>query len=229
MGKRQFNPVVKGQQALYFIYAPEVKRIKIGLATDIAARMSGLQSSCPCKLYCLHYIFPATVEDEKKFHEHFKLSRQHGEWFALGNTLSDYLGPQLQRFIMSSYELGSWNGPKTLVSTPEPVKDRGLSSSGFFNIPKKERAEGIVHQVDSGGSVVVRKVREPKARGPRDAAEDRSLEEWFSEMQQELAAERAKIVSPSKSSLRQVFERKPEKDIKKDVKKVGVLGSQKSC
>lgn len=61
---------------------------KVGLATNLAARISSLQTGCPAPIVpVLAMALPADLarEAEKWFHERFRKEALHGEWF---NVLS---------------------------------------------------------------------------------------------------------------------------------------------
>lgn len=77
---------------VYFIYAPVVNRVKIGLtkAGKERGRLSGLQVGSPVGLTLV-----GTVKgdrwQESAFHNMFDLNRHHGEWFDLIPPLKQFI------------------------------------------------------------------------------------------------------------------------------------------
>lgn len=66
---------------IYFIQAEIGGPIKIGFATDVWARLKGLQTGHPEKLVCRVHIC-GTMEDEHVLHEDYTAHRLVGEWFS---------------------------------------------------------------------------------------------------------------------------------------------------
>lgn len=79
---------IEQAQMVYVILNPETKRIKIGIATDVKSRLSGLESGCGCKLEVLYNTLPLenAIYYEKRCHNHLKESRYHGEWFNVSRA-----------------------------------------------------------------------------------------------------------------------------------------------
>src|SRR5262249_18722759 len=75
----------------YFVLFREMQAVKIGMADNIAGRLSELQVACPGDLE-----LPGTAQgqraEEKGFHEKFAHLRISGEWF--------YAAPDLLQAIM---------------------------------------------------------------------------------------------------------------------------------
>jgi hypothetical protein len=72
------NPTPTGY--IYFVYC--AGRIKIGYATEVADRMSGIGTSSPFPITLLMTI-RGSLEDEKLFHDLFEDDRVNREWFQL--------------------------------------------------------------------------------------------------------------------------------------------------
>lgn len=76
---------------VYFIAAPSVGMIKIGKATSISQRFSGLQSSSPVPLELLTFFETednsSALEAEQKLHLRHDCDRSHGEWFAASEAI----------------------------------------------------------------------------------------------------------------------------------------------
>lgn len=95
MGKRLFDskgePLYQGAEQkryphwVYFILAPEVNRIKIGISSSLSKRLVTLQTSSPVILKCIGAIeYPSEYEArkwEKNYHERFYSQHFNGEWF----------------------------------------------------------------------------------------------------------------------------------------------------
>lgn len=73
-------PVEAGAEVVYFIHAPEVRRVKIGYSTDVEKRLIGLQTSSPCALRLIK-IIPGGKDLEQRLHYRFRAHHVDGEWF----------------------------------------------------------------------------------------------------------------------------------------------------
>ena len=78
------------RSVVYFIQAASGGPVKIGVTTDLGARLSGLQTAHPEQLRVLHST-PGDATDEAYFHARFAHLRLRGEWFRHEGTLSAYL------------------------------------------------------------------------------------------------------------------------------------------
>jgi hypothetical protein len=65
---------------VYFIECAAASAIKIGFSTEVARRLSTLQSGSPTPLVLLLAV-PGTAEDETRLHTMFAGERRSGEWF----------------------------------------------------------------------------------------------------------------------------------------------------
>lgn len=75
---------------IYFIHAPERKRVKIGFTNwKVQRRLATLQSSCPEKLYLLACM-EGTVVEERALHQQFHQYRDGGEWFVEHEALMQH-------------------------------------------------------------------------------------------------------------------------------------------
>jgi hypothetical protein len=81
--------LLRHPQLVYFIYAPEVERFKIGYTKQLGRRLTALQTASPVSLECLDAI-PAGIDcEEAKIVEsacwaaaaELGYKRLHGEWF----------------------------------------------------------------------------------------------------------------------------------------------------
>lgn len=72
--------------AIYFVYAPEVDRMKIGYTQSVRSRFKGLQSASPVKLV-LVAVAHGTRADEANLHKEFDEYRTHGEWYQLQDAM----------------------------------------------------------------------------------------------------------------------------------------------
>lgn len=78
---------------VYFVYAGG--RIKIGYATDVAARMYGIATHCPLPATLLLTI-TGSLEDEEFLHEMFEDDQANLEWFTLSDDLRHFLESKLE-------------------------------------------------------------------------------------------------------------------------------------
>lgn len=79
---------------VYFVHAPEVRRIKIGHSTQPAGRVGCIDSQSPCKTIFLGAV-PAGPITEMYLHDKFAADRFHGEWFAESNALWSLINESL--------------------------------------------------------------------------------------------------------------------------------------
>ncbi len=88
--------------AVYFILAPSVSKIKIGVAAKVVKRFDNLRSMSPVPLLLLGHI-EGSYPVETKFHRMFSEYRIHGEWFDYSGKLKEYC----ERFIASQINTGT--------------------------------------------------------------------------------------------------------------------------
>lgn len=70
---------------IYVVGCVGVRSVKIGVATDCAARLSSLQTGCPFPLALLwSQAAPNALAAEKALHRRFSEQCVRGEWFNLG-------------------------------------------------------------------------------------------------------------------------------------------------
>jgi len=79
---------MRAKTGIYFILAPSVNKVKIGVSDKIEQRLSNLQVGSPVKLELLLY-FKADPHIENKLHERFCEYRSHGEWFEYAKPIKD--------------------------------------------------------------------------------------------------------------------------------------------
>jgi hypothetical protein len=88
--KKPPNSSPRKTGCVYFIAAPELRRVKIGYARDLPRRLSALQVSSPCPLVLVAAVAtddPAGLE--RKLHKRFAHLRIQGEWFGLTDELDE--------------------------------------------------------------------------------------------------------------------------------------------
>lgn len=68
--------------AVYFVLAPQLRRIKIGVSTSVDKRYKTLRECAPEDFQFLGWI-PGGVAVERALHHRLRESRAHGEWFDL--------------------------------------------------------------------------------------------------------------------------------------------------
>ena len=71
---------------VYFIEAPAVGVIKIGITDNIGRRLRALECQSPAPLVLLHS-FDGTARQESALHTRFLADRTHGEWFRATDVL----------------------------------------------------------------------------------------------------------------------------------------------
>jgi hypothetical protein len=69
---------------IYFIRCGEF--VKIGFATDVPTRFSGIKTSTPHELELLGTV-PGDRSTERAFHERFKRHHHRGEWFHFADEI----------------------------------------------------------------------------------------------------------------------------------------------
>jgi hypothetical protein len=79
---------------IYFIRCGEF--VKIGFATDVPTRFSGIKTSTPHELELLGTV-PGDRSTERAFHERFKRHHHRGEWFHFADETSELLRLQAPR------------------------------------------------------------------------------------------------------------------------------------
>lgn len=72
-------------KCVYAILNPENKRIKLGIAEDVAVRLNSLESGAGCKLelICCTYPIIYAEEAERNCHKRFREKQYYGEWFVI--------------------------------------------------------------------------------------------------------------------------------------------------
>lgn len=70
-------------------------RLKIGFATKVVQRVSRLQTGSAA-IGTLLGTIPGNREIEKFLHWQFRAFREHGEWFALRDSLAEFIAENVQ-------------------------------------------------------------------------------------------------------------------------------------
>jgi hypothetical protein len=95
----QAQNALKNMTAVYFIYSPLAKKIKIGKTNTINTRFNTLSCLSPVELKLEHVlIFHKSLEI--KLHKYFSDIRSHGEWFTADESLVSFI---------SALKKGSWD------------------------------------------------------------------------------------------------------------------------
>jgi T5orf172 domain len=80
--------------------------IKIGVATDVEARLAGLRTGCPVKLALLGTIndIPRDrlMDEERRLHEQFADLRAEGEWFRSHERLLSFIRANATPWIVTN-------------------------------------------------------------------------------------------------------------------------------
>lgn len=75
---------------VYFVWSKDTDLVKIGLAKDVGARLSAMQTGSPIPLTLIGLI-PGRQRVEERIHALFAEERRKGEWFARSSRLEDFL------------------------------------------------------------------------------------------------------------------------------------------
>lgn len=104
--------------------------IKIGIATELRARLSGHQSSHPYPLRIIAY-YPAVYGQiqERRTHEKFAHLRIRGEWFRSDVQLLAFLSGECVRFRRDM----QMREPKDPLVKELAAIDRGLAALAFLH------------------------------------------------------------------------------------------------
>lgn len=89
--KRESSGAPSADVNTYFITDGDA--IKIGAATNVAARLASLQTSHPKPLSVVGVVIGG---DERSFHETFAKHRIRGEWFGREGSLADFVDANFQ-------------------------------------------------------------------------------------------------------------------------------------
>lgn len=73
--------------------------VKIGFTTDLAQRLSELQTGAPEKLKIILAI-PGTLRDEAAAHRRFARSRLKGEWFRRSGAIEEWIRAENNRRLL---------------------------------------------------------------------------------------------------------------------------------
>jgi hypothetical protein len=88
---RAFRYGRRGHGGVYFLQAKTGGPIKIGIARNIVARMTEIQSSMPEELVCLGVMLGAGRNEERRLHRFFSDSWIRGEWFRPTDDLLKWI------------------------------------------------------------------------------------------------------------------------------------------
>lgn len=90
---------------IYFVYAAEVNRVKIGRAIKPFERMWGIKTNSPCEVTLLGVIV-GDREKEKQLHRRFKYLWSHNEWFVYGDEIREYVRTNARPYDPAALEGG---------------------------------------------------------------------------------------------------------------------------
>ena len=86
------NQITSFAKGVYFIYAPNQNKVKIGRSVDIEKRYLQLRTGFMDKgTLLLGILTENEVELEKKLHNKFSHLRDNGEWFLMTKELDDFI------------------------------------------------------------------------------------------------------------------------------------------
>jgi len=80
------------KNCIYFIYAEEINRVKIGYTGDEGAsyRVESIKTSSPVALRLIGTI-QGNMKKEREFHRRFDQQRKHREWFEVSGELLSFM------------------------------------------------------------------------------------------------------------------------------------------
>ncbi len=85
------KPTAPALRTVYFIAPVDGGRIKIGIASNVAARLANLQTGSPVPLRVIGIIRGVALAVEAELHVRFASCRCHGEWFEPTPELLAYI------------------------------------------------------------------------------------------------------------------------------------------
>lgn len=91
------NAGAAAERDVYFIQSVNGGLIKIGVATDVHARLKSIQATCPDRLRVLGLIRCLDHgKTEKILHKKFAALLSHGEWFRPDDALVGWISSQAE-------------------------------------------------------------------------------------------------------------------------------------
>ena len=87
-----YDHAKQARSRVYFIATRDRRRVKIGMAGDVHARLSQLQVGCPDKLSLIRVI-DGGAPTEAWLHRRFAAKRQSGEWFVFDEAMLTVVPP----------------------------------------------------------------------------------------------------------------------------------------
>jgi hypothetical protein len=109
------SPGRADDRTVYFIQAVQGGPIKIGVAEDVDARLSALQTGSPLPLRVLAILPSSGRYGEAQLHQRFAATRLHGEWFEAT--------PELLAFIAEPGEVATRWGTGSGAASPSSRGD----------------------------------------------------------------------------------------------------------
>lgn len=79
---------------IYFLCAPEVKKVKIGWTENFPQRLSAIRRVSPCRIDVLATM-PGTEEQEQPLLQEISWAQDHHEWFYDGPEIREWMDKTL--------------------------------------------------------------------------------------------------------------------------------------
>lgn len=89
-GKHVLARSTRVKHTIYFVEAPAVGAIKIGITANFKRRLEALEAGSPTALVVLHTL-RGTARQEGALHTKFLALRTHGEWFRAHDEIRDLI------------------------------------------------------------------------------------------------------------------------------------------
>ena len=115
---------------VYFLYSPQLKKVKIGHSAGVLDRIFTLSGMSPDEKQVLLAIYPGTLSDEDYLKTYFHYINSHKEWFYLDQELISLIVEIRQNWLDRKFGIEYLR--LSDVELPEWLTDSGFCSSVIF-------------------------------------------------------------------------------------------------
>lgn len=136
-GKLAPSLIRETTREIYFVHAPLVNLVKIGVANDAAPRLRQLQGESPVPLVLLA-VTPCFRGGtlERRLHQEFHHLRRHGEWFELSARLADHIESMALAYPTRLARLQAAMADDVSHRPGRPSRQNGAGTAGVKRVPK---------------------------------------------------------------------------------------------